>query len=235
MSAVLSAEALVGGYGELDILNGIDLEVDADDIAVIVGPNGAGKSTALKALFGLVRLRSGRVRLLGEDITGAAPDAIVRRGMAYVPQERNIFPNLTVHENLEMGGYTRHGDLSRAFERVYDLFPPLSDRKRSLAGVLSGGQRQMVAIGRALMLDPRVLLLDEPTVGLSPLFIEQILERIVDINRTGVTILIVEQNARRALRMASKGYVLASGRNIFTDSGPNLLANPEVARSFLGD
>jgi branched-chain amino acid transport system ATP-binding protein len=234
MSAVLSAQALVGGYGDADILHEVGLEVGVGDIVVIVGPNGAGKSTALKALFGLVRLRSGRVMLMGGDITGAEPDAIVRCGMAYVPQERNVFPSLTVHENLEMGAYTRRGSLADAFDKVYGLFPPLKERRSAPAGVLSGGQRQMVAIGRALMLDPKVLLLDEPTVGLSPLFIDQIFDRIVEINRAGVAILMVEQNARQALRLASRGYVLASGRNRFTDTGPNLLADPEVARSFLG-
>lgn len=234
MSVVLSAQNLVGGYGDADILHEVGLEVGPGDIAVIVGPNGAGKSTALKALFGLVRLRSGRVTLLGEDVTGAEPDAVVRRGMAYVPQERNVFPSLTVHENLEMGAYTRRGGLAAAFDRVYGLFPPLKDRRSAPAGVLSGGQRQMVAIGRALMLEPKVLLLDEPTVGLSPLYIGQIFDRIVEINRAGVAILMVEQNARQALRLASRGYVLAAGRNRFTDTGPNLLADPEVARSFLG-
>lgn len=234
MSVILTADGLVGGYGDADVLHGVDLAVEATDIAVIVGPNGAGKSTALKALFGLVELRQGRVTLLGEDITGAAPDMIVPRGMGYVPQERNIFPNLTVHENLEMGAYTRRGDIGAAYDRVYDLFPPLAERRRSPAGTLSGGQRQMVAIGRALMLEPRILLLDEPTVGLSPLYIEQIFDRIVEINRAGVAVLMVEQNARQALRLASRGYVLAGGRNRFSDTGPNLLRDPEVARSFLG-
>jgi len=234
MSVILTADGLVGGYGDADVLHGVDLAVEATDIAVIVGPNGAGKSTALKALFGLVELRQGRVTLLGEDITGAAPDTIVPRGMGYVPQERNIFPNLTVHENLEMGAYTRRGDIGAAYDRVYDLFPPLAERRRSPAGTLSGGQRQMVAIGRALMLEPRILLLDEPTVGLSPLYIEQIFDRIVEINRAGVAVLMVEQNARQALRLASRGYVLAGGRNRFSDTGPNLLRDPEVARSFLG-
>ncbi len=234
MHAVLTADSLVGGYGDVDILNGVSLELGPSDIAVVVGPNGAGKSTALKALFGLVTLRGGRITLCGEDITGSAPDTIVPRGMAYVPQERNIFPNLTVNENLEIGAYTRRGDITAAQDRIYRLFPPLAERRRSPAGTLSGGQRQMVAIGRALMLEPRVLLLDEPTVGLSPLFIDQILEKITEINRSGVAILMVEQNARQALQLASRGYVLAGGRNRFSDTGPRLLANPEVARAFLG-
>jgi branched-chain amino acid transport system ATP-binding protein len=234
MSAILTADNLVGGYGDADILHGVSLTIEPTDIVVVVGPNGAGKSTALKALFGLVKLRQGRITLLGEDITGVAPDAIVPRGMGYVPQERNIFPNLTVQENLEMGAYTRRGGISAAFDRVYGLFPPLAERRRSPAGTLSGGQRQMVAIGRALMLEPRILLLDEPTVGLSPLFIDQIFDKIVAINRAGIAMLMVEQNARQALRLASRGYVLAGGRNLFSDTGPNLLANPDVAQSFLG-
>ena len=234
MSAILTADGLVGGYGEADVLHGVSLEVEATDIVVVVGPNGAGKSTALKALFGLVRIREGRVTLHGEDITGVPTDAIVPRGIAYVPQERNIFPNLTVHENLEMGAYTRRGDLRAAYERIYALFPPLAERRRSPAGTLSGGQRQMVAIGRALMLEPRVLLLDEPTVGLSPLFIDQIFEKIVEINRAGIAVLMVEQNARQALRLATRGYVLVGGRNRFSGTGPTLLADPEVARTFLG-
>jgi branched-chain amino acid transport system ATP-binding protein len=235
MSAILAAEGLVGGYGDADILHGVSLQVEPTDIVVVVGPNGAGKSTALKALFGLVNIRQGRVSLQDQDITGAAPDAIVLRGMAYVPQERNIFPNLTVHENLEMGAYTRRGDISAAYDRIYGLFPPLAERRKSPAGTLSGGQRQMVAIGRALMLEPRVLLLDEPTVGLSPLYIDQIFEKIVEINRAGIAVLMVEQNARQALRLATRGYVLVSGRNRFSDTGPNLLADPEVARTFLGE
>jgi branched-chain amino acid transport system ATP-binding protein len=235
MSAILTADGLVGGYGEVDILHGVSLRVEPTDIAVVVGPNGAGKSTALKALFGLVQLREGRVTLDGEDITGVPADAIVRRGIAYVPQERNIFPNLTVHENLEMGAYTRRGDISAAYDRIYSLFPPLTQRRRSPAGTLSGGQRQMVAIGRALMLEPRVLLLDEPTVGLSPLFIDQIFEKIMEINRAGIAVLMVEQNARQALRLATRGYVLVGGRNRFSDTGPKLLADPEVARTFLGE
>jgi branched-chain amino acid transport system ATP-binding protein len=234
MSAILTADDLVGGYGDTDILHGVTLRVEPTDIAVIVGPNGAGKSTALKSLIGLLKLRRGRIALLDQEITGLAPDAIVLRGMGYVPQERNIFPNLTVHENLEMGAYTRRDDIGAAFDRVYGLFPPLAERRRSPAGTLSGGQRQMVAIGRALMLEPRILLLDEPTVGLSPLFIDQIFDKIVEINRAGIAVLMVEQNARQALRLASRGYVLANGRNRFSDSGPNLLANPEVAQSFLG-
>ena len=231
---LLRAEGLVGGYGGNDILNGVDLSVAGHEIAVIVGPNGAGKSTAMKAIFGLLKLRLGRVRLDEEDITDEPPDRLVRRGMAYVPQERNVFPNLTVNENLEMGAFVRRDDIRAALEQVYILFPALREKRRQPAGELSGGQRQMVAIGRALMIEPRLLLLDEPTAGLSPRIIDEIFERVVAINRAGVGILMVEQNARQALAIAHTGYVLATGRNRFTDTGKALLANREVAESFLG-
>ena len=231
---LLRAEGLVGGYGGNDILNGVDLSVAGHEIAVIVGPNGAGKSTAMKAIFGLLKLRLGRVRLDDEDITDEPPDRLVRRGMAYVPQERNVFPNLTVHENLEMGAFVRRDDIRAALDQVYALFPALREKRRQPAGELSGGQRQMVAIGRALMIEPRLLLLDEPTAGLSPRIIDEIFERVVAINKAGVGILMVEQNARQALAIAHTGYVLATGRNRFTDTGKALLANREVAESFLG-
>ena len=231
---LLRAEGLVGGYGGNDILNGVDLSVAGHEIAVIVGPNGAGKSTAMKAIFGLLKLRLGCVRLDEDDITGDPPETLVRRGIAYVPQERNVFPNLTVQENLEMGAFVRRDDWRPALERVFALFPPLREKRRQAAGELSGGQRQMVAIGRALMIEPKLLLLDEPTAGLSPRFIDEIFERVVAINRTGVGILMVEQNARQALAIAHTGYVLATGRNRFTDTGTALLANREVAESFLG-
>lgn len=231
---LLAAKALTGGYGGMDILNGVDLSVAQDEIAVIVGPNGAGKSTAIKAIFGLVHVRTGSVSFAGEEITNTAPDRLVRRGMSYVPQERNVFPNLTVHENLEMGAYVRNDDVGHVLDQVYTLFPPLVEKRKQPAGELSGGQRQMVAIGRALMVEPKLLILDEPTAGLSPRFMEEIFQRIIAINRAGVGILMVEQNARQALGIAHTGYVLATGRNRFTDSGANLLANAEVARSFLG-
>jgi branched-chain amino acid transport system ATP-binding protein len=231
---LLRAEGLVGGYGGNDILNGVDLSVAGHEIAVIVGPNGAGKSTAMKAIFGLLKLRLGRVRLDDDDITDEPPDRLVRRGMAYVPQERNVFPNLTVNENLEMGAFVRRDDIRTALDQVYALFPALREKRRQAAGELSGGQRQMVAIGRALMIEPRLLLLDEPTAGLSPRIIDEIFERVVAINKAGVGILMVEQNARQALAIAHTGYVLATGRNRFTDTGKALLANREVAESFLG-
>ncbi len=231
---MLEATGLIGGYGGADILKGVDLAVDQGEIVVIVGPNGAGKSTAMKAIFGLVQVRAGAVRFRGEDITNAAPDTLVPRGMAYVPQERNVFPTLTVHENLEMGAYIRRDDFRAVIDQVYELFPPLKEKRRQAAGELSGGQRQMVAFGRALMTEPALLLLDEPTAGLSPLFMEEIFDRVIAVNKTGVGILMVEQNARQALGVAHRGYVLSTGENRFADTGPALLANREVAESFLG-
>lgn len=231
---LLAAENLYGGYGGVDILEGVDLRVGRGEIVVIIGPNGAGKSTLMKAVFGLVHVREGSVSFDGEEITNRAPDRIARRGLSYVPQERNIFPNLTVHENLEMGAYIRKDDISRQLARIYEFFPRLAERRKGAAGLLSGGERQMVAMGRAMMLEPELLLLDEPTAGLAPKVIEQIFERIVDVNRSGISILMVEQNARLALGLANRGYVLANGRNRFEDTGPNLLANREVAESFLG-
>ena len=231
---LLEASKLVGGYGGMDILNGVDIAVGSTEIVVIVGPNGAGKSTAMKAIVGLIPLKSGHVAFAGEDITGAAPEHLTARGIAYVPQERNVFRTLTVQENLAMGAYLRRDDIGPVTAKIYELFPALKDKRRQRAGELSGGQRQMVAIGRALMNEPRLLLLDEPTVGLSPKVIEEIFERIQAINGAGVGILMVEQNARAALTIAHRGYVLATGRNRFTDSAEALLANRDVAEAFLG-
>jgi branched-chain amino acid transport system ATP-binding protein len=230
----LRAEVITGGYGGTDILHGVSMEVGAGEIVAIVGPNGAGKSTAMKALFGLVRVREGVVRLGDADITNWKPDRIVGQGMCYVPQEKNVFPSLTVRENLEMGAFIRRDDYSAQIERVLELFPPLKERRHQAAGTLSGGQRQMVAIGRGLMLDPAILLLDEPTAGLAPKFIDLIFERVRDINAQGVGILMVEQNAKQALAMAHRGYVLVLGRNRHADTGPNLLNDPEIAAMFLG-
>ena len=232
--SLLEMRNVHGGYGGVDILEGVGLAVAPGEIVVIIGPNGAGKSTAMKAVFGLVTVRQGEVLFEGRDITRLPTDRIVRRGICYVPQTDNVFPSLTVHENLEMGAFVRTDDYSAQLERVYELFPPLRQRRRQAAGTLSGGQRQMVAMGRALMLEPKLLLLDEPTAGLSPLFIDQIFEIVRAINAVGVSILMVEQNARRALQMAHRGYVLVMGRNRFEDTGPNLLANREVAEMFLG-
>ena len=231
---LLTAQGMTGGYGGGDILHSVEIAVDAGEIVVIVGPNGAGKSTAMKAIFGLVHLREGSVVFNDKDITNSPPDRLVRAGLGYVPQERNVFPNLSVHENLEMGAYIRRDDIGPALERVYTLFPPLVEKRKQAAGELSGGQRQMVAFGRALMTDPKVLMLDEPTAGLSPLFMDEIFERIIAVNETGVGILMVEQNARQALELADRGYVLATGENRYIDTGPNLLADPEVVESFLG-
>ena len=232
--ALLEAAAVVGGYGAADILHGVNLSVDAGEIVVIIGPNGAGKSTAVKAMFGLVKVRQGHVRFDGNEITNQRPDRIVRLGLCYVPQEKNVFPSLSVHENLEMGAFIRTDDIGPELARVYEIFPALNERRGARAGDLSGGQRQMVAIGRALMLKPKVLLLDEPTAGLSPRMIELIFDRIREINRLGIGVLMVEQNAKLALSFAHRGYVLAMGQNRFEDTGPNLLANREVAEMFLG-
>ena len=231
---LVEAANLHAGYGEMNILDGVSLALEAGEIGVVIGPNGAGKSTTLKALFGLLRISEGSVRFDGADVTNATPESLVRRGMSFVPQERNVFETLTVQENLEMGAFVRRDDYRPLIDRIYELFPPLRDKRGQPAGELSGGQRQMVAMGRALMVEPRLLLLDEPTAGLSPLFMSQVFEQILAVNASGVGVLMVEQNARQALAIAHKGFVLAAGRNRFTDTGPKLLADPEVARSFLG-
>ncbi len=232
--SLLQVEDAYGGYGGADILNGVDLHVAAGEIVVVVGPNGAGKSTAMKAVVGLVKIRKGCVRFDGNEITGKRPDEVARLRVCYVPQEKNVFPTLTVHENLEMGAFLRNDDFSAQLEAVYQIFPPLVEKRRQAAGSLSGGQRQMVAMGRALMLEPKLLLLDEPTAGLSPLFTDMIFDKVKEINATGVAILMVEQNAKDALALADRGYVLALGRNRYEDTGDNLLANREVAEMFLG-
>jgi branched-chain amino acid transport system ATP-binding protein len=231
---VLELDSITGGYGETEILHDVSLEVNAGEIVTIIGPNGAGKSTALKAVFGLLRLSRGQIRLGGADITNAAPDQVVRRGVCYVPQTENIFSTLTVQENLEMGAYVRRDDFRPRLHEVYELLPELAARRRQRAGTLSGGQRQMVAIGKALMLEPKILLLDEPTAGLAPKFRHEIFEVIRDINRMGAPILMVEQNARLALSIADRGYVLVDGCNRIEDTGPALIANREVAQMFLG-
>ena len=230
----LSAEGLTGGYGATDILHDCSVGVDTGRIAVIVGPNGAGKSTAMKAVFGMLPLRAGRVVLDGTDITGLSPQDRVAKGMAFVPQTGNVFVSLSVEENLEMGAFLRRDDIRPTLAQVYDLFPILKDKRRQPAGELSGGQRQQVAVGRALMTRPRLLMLDEPTAGVSPIVMDEIFDRIVEVARTGISILMVEQNARQALGIADQGYVLVQGANAYTDTGAALLANPEVRRSFLG-
>ncbi len=232
----LIGEHMTGGYGRggPDILHDCTIAVDEGEIAVIVGPNGAGKSTAMKAVFGMLNLREGAVRIGGEDITTLSPQDRVAKGMAFVPQTSNIFTSMTVEENLEMGAFLRRDDIRGTMEQVYTLFPILKDKRWQAAGELSGGQRQMVAMGRALMLDPKLLLLDEPTAGLSPIVMDELFDRIIEVARTGISILMVEQNARQALEIADKGYVLVQGANAYTDTGEALLADPEVRRSFLG-
>ena len=230
----LIGDSMTGGYGAVDILHGCTIAVERGQIAVIVGPNGAGKSTAMKAVFGMLTLRGGMVRLDGEDITKLTPQARVRKGMGFVPQTSNIFTSLTVEENLEMGAFIRTDEIKDTMAQVYDLFPILKTKRHQAAGELSGGQRQQVAVGRALMTQPKVLMLDEPTAGVSPIVMDELFDRIIEVARTGISILMVEQNARQALDIADKGYVLVQGANRFTDTGAALLANPEVRRSFLG-
>ena len=233
-AALLVAEDLVAGYvPEVDILDGASLAVPEGAIATVVGPNGAGKSTLIKTIFGLVRPRSGRVTLRGEDLTGLAPHSITRRGMSYVPQLDNVFPSLTVEENLEVGSLKRSITRER-IEAMYGLFPRLAERRRQAAGTMSGGERQMLAMARALMPDPHVLLLDEPSAGLAPAFVEQIFDQVGEINRAGVTVVMVEQNARRALSMSDRGYVLDLGQNRFEGSGREVLDDPKVAELYLG-
>ena len=231
----LIGDTMTGGYGQgPDILHDCTIAVEKGEIAVIVGPNGAGKSTAMKAVFGMLDVRSGSVRLDGQDITGLSPQDRVARGMGFVPQTNNIFGSMTVEENLEMGAYIRTDDVSETMAQVYELFPILRDKRRQAAGELSGGQRQQVAVGRALMTQPQVLMLDEPTAGVSPIVMDELFDRIIEVARTGISILMVEQNARQALEIADKGYVLVQGRNGHTGTGKELLADPDVRRSFLG-
>ena len=230
----LAGEGMTGGYGGADIIRRCTIEAEQGEVAVIVGPNGAGKSTAMKAIFGMVMLREGAVVLDGEDITRLSPQERVRKGMGFVPQERNVFTTMSVQENLEMGAYIREGAIADTMARVFDLFPILKERRRQIAGELSGGQRQQVAIGRALMTEPRLLMLDEPTAGVSPVVMDDLFDRILEIRATGIAILMVEQNAAQALSIADRGYVLVTGQNRHTDTGAALLADPEVRRSFLG-
>ena len=230
----LSGENMTGGYGGADILHDCTIAVEKGEIAVIVGPNGAGKSTAMKAIFGMLSIHKGRVMLDGTDISGLSPQDRVKAGMGFVPQNNNVFTSMTVQENLEMGAYIRTDDFSETMEQVFELFPILHEKRHQHAGELSGGQRQQVAVGRALMTQPKVLMLDEPTAGVSPIVMDELFDRIIEVARTGIAILMVEQNARQALNIADKGYVLVQGRNRFTDTGEALLANSEVRKSFLG-
>ncbi|MEM6465117.1 MAG: ABC transporter ATP-binding protein [Pseudomonadota bacterium] len=234
MSAVLELRAVQGGYGGADILHGVNLTVAADEIVVVIGPNGAGKSTAMKAVLGLLTIRSGAVLLDGAEITNTPPDKVIGKGISYVPQTGNVFVSLSVEENLEMGAWTRPDGVQARIEEMYALFPDLAAKRRQAAGSLSGGQRQMVAMAKALMVDPKVLLLDEPTAGLSPKYRGELFQTVRDINASGVPILMVEQNAKQALGVADRGYVLEGGRNRHEGTGADLAADREVARMFLG-
>lgn len=231
---VLIGENMFGGYGGADILQGCTVDVKQGEIAVIVGPNGAGKSTAMKALLGMLDLREGSVLFQGQDIGGLTPQARIAMGIAFVPQNQNVFTSMTVYENLEMGAFLRDDDIDETVQQIYELFPILAEKKDQLAGELSGGQRQQVAVGRALMSKPTVLMLDEPTAGVSPIVMDELFDRILEVRKTGVAILMVEQNARQALDIADRGFVLVVGENRHTDTGQALLADPEVRRSFLG-
>lgn len=230
----LIGENMTGGYGGADILHNCTIGVERGEIAVVVGPNGAGKSTAMKAVFGMLNIREGRVMMNGEDITKLSPQARVQKGMGFVPQTKNVFTTMSVEENLEMGAFIRDDDIQETMAQVFDLFPILKEKRRQPAGELSGGQRQQVAVGRALMTRPQILMLDEPTAGVSPIVMDELFDRIIEIAKTGIAILMVEQNAKQALNIADKGYVLVQGENRYTDTGEALLNNPDVRKAFLG-
>jgi len=233
---LLAAERIHAGYGKLEILHDVSLEVRPGEIVSIIGPNGAGKSTAFKSIVGLLRPRAGTVRFKGQDITGLRPDLVLRRGLAYVPQGRIVFPQMTVLENLEMGAYIERDGarVAAALERVYALFPVLAERRKQKAGTMSGGEQQMVAIARALMTTPSLILLDEPSLGLAPRFVALIFDKLAEMRGAGYTLMLVEQNATRALAIADRGYVLELGRNRFHGRGRELLDDPEVKRLYLG-
>ena len=232
--SLLSVEGVTAGYEQMEILHDVSIEVRPGEIVTLIGPNGAGKSTLMKTVFGLLTPRRGSIRLEGQDITGLAPSALVRRGLSYVPQVDNVFPSLTVEENLEMGAVVRRDDFRGRLEEVLGLFPTLVPKRRLKVGGLSGGERQMVAMGRALMLDPCLLLLDEPSAGLAPVLVDTVFEKIEALNRNGLAILLVEQSAREALRRSHRGYVLAGGQVRLEGPGPALLEDTEVARLYLG-
>ena len=225
---------LTAGYGGVDIIKNITLEVKQGEIAVIVGPNGAGKSTAMKALLGMLKLTDGSVSFAEDDISTMLPQDRVNLGIAFVPQTNNVFTGMSVQENLEMGGFIRTDDIHHTIEDIYNLFPVLKEKRNQNAGELSGGQRQQVAFGRALMTKPKILMLDEPTAGVSPIVMDELFSRIIEVGKTGVGILMVEQNAKQALSIADRGYVLVNGKNSREGSGQDLLNNPEVRKSFLG-
>ena len=231
---LLSGENITCGYGSVDIVSNCNIGVKKGEISSIVGPNGAGKSTAMKAFFGLLPIKHGKVVFDGEDITNLPPQQRVLKGMGFVPQTNNIFPSLTVQENLEMGAFIDQNNTNEMLEYIYGLFPVLKDKKSQDAGELSGGQRQQVAVGRALMTKPKVLMLDEPSAGVSPIIMKSLFTKIKEIANQGTSILMVEQNAKQALKISDLGFVLSQGKNLFTDSGNSLLANKEVRQAFLG-
>jgi len=233
--AFFEGNKMTGGYGDgPDIINSCTINVNKGEIVAILGPNGAGKSTAMKAMLGLLNLKSGKVLIEGEDISKLSPQERVKKGISFVPQTRNVFAELTVRENLEVGAFLREDDVLKVIEEIYDLFPILRDKKDQVVGQLSGGQRQQVALGRALMIRPSVLMLDEPTAGVSPIVMDELFEHIVKVKKTDVAIIMVEQNAKQALSISDRGYVLVTGENKFEGSGKELLNDPEVRRSFLG-
>jgi ABC-type branched-subunit amino acid transport system ATPase component len=232
---LVEAAGIIAGYlPGVNILNGCDLYANEGELVGIIGPNGAGKSTLLKSLFGLVKVRDGIVRLKGEDVTNQRADQLVRAGIGFVPQTNNVFPSLTIEENLQMGAYQRPESFAERFDFVTNLFPTLGTRRKQRAGSLSGGERQMVAMGRALMMAPSVLLLDEPSAGLSPALQDEVFVRVREINKTGVTVIMVEQNARRCLQIVDRGYVLDQGRNAYTGTGRSLANDPKVIELYLG-
>ena len=232
--SLLTVDTITSGYGDMEVLHEVSVQLDTGEIVTIIGPNGAGKSTLMKTIFGLLKPTGGEILFDGKNITRLPPDRIVRLGMAYVPQVENVFPSLTAQENLEMGAFILTRNFSDRIDDIYGLFPLLKERRRQRVGKMSGGERQMVAMGRALMLNPKLILLDEPSAALAPNLAAMIFDRITAINQTGVAILIVEQNAKESLKLSDRGYVLASGRNRFEDTGENLLTNKEIGELYLG-